>query len=162
MSAGDGCCCLNICCGCTQDVQGNCLDSGPVPSTLHVTVSGGCGTFSGTITRQANNCWQGTMTIMCITRDLGCLPPNTCLSCLGPFVLCILVCCGTAFPTVPNSWSIFLTCDQGCANLGAQNNLAPGTYTNSCTPFQVQLSGCPSINNCINCTDDTWTITITA
>lgn len=152
------CCCL-ICCGCTRSPRGPCSDSGPVGDGLHIQVTTSCGTFSGSLTRQANNCWKGIVSLICKSQDIGNLGDG--VKCRGPFDVCFLLCCGTDFPTVENFWALFATCDEGCSNLGTPTSNSSGSPSvQACSPFYLEYKGLKSILACLLCTDDIFDVVI--
>lgn len=154
------CCCTSICCNCTLAPGTElCADSGTVPASLTISVETGCGTFTGTLTLQANNCWKGIVSLRCLTQQIGNLGHIVCSDLID---ICWLMCCGTDFPSVPSKYALFATCQPGCSGLGTPTTTAAGQpSTEQCSPFIVTYFGLPSIPICLGCTDDVFNVTIT-
>lgn len=151
------CCCGGPCCNCAWDpVLFQCNNPGPVPTTLTISVTTGCGTFSGTLTWQggAANCWTGTVTLHCVTID----PLNPGITdCQGPFTTNWTLCCGSAAQSTP-TWRLYLS----CANQFGQNAAEVGNITEtSCSPLLIHFPPFSSGIGCINCTADTFDVVIT-
>lgn len=145
----DACPCCQargVCCGCTAGGTGDlcCEDPGPVPTTLHISLSTNCGgPYSGTLTWSkgpARSPWTGTVDLVCEQTDFLTDPPTvTCQNVTVAFILY----CGDCIAT---EWTLLVICNDTGTPLGAS------LISTSCTPFELVFTvGRPIEAGCQMC-----------
>lgn len=168
----DGCCCGGgpCCCGCWPNQYGYCDTPGNLPTTLHISITTSCGTFTAPLTFLSDGhegFWWCTINILCkqIIGYDGINPIYQCKSL--PFDFCLALGCGSsAFQAGCQTWNLELVCTQGCGQEIQNLQLPPGVFQTAdayaCSPFYAHWLDFHAILNCeAQCQDATCEVVIT-